>query len=155
MRSASISLISNRSVDKLSAEILQAIVMLNKRGFPPMIKTLVDATSATSRAAVQNRLALLEQYGYINRKRLGKFAQIVVLKTAPKVLTCVDLGSGRKPNAKQLRKKEIKDYRKSREAECFEKAVKLGLSRVSAVTEPLHDSHSLFWNRRLTACKIG
>jgi hypothetical protein len=160
MRSASISLISRHTVDKLSAEILQAIVMMNKRCIPPTINHLVDATSATSRPSVQTRLAMLERYGYINRKRLGKFARIVVLKSSPKVLNFVDLDSVSRSKVKQARKKNLKDYRKSREAECFERAVKLGLKRDADEAKTkrdgvFHDGHPLFWNGVLRASKVG
>lgn len=158
MRIASLSLIDDKRVDPLSAEIIRAIIILNKRGYEFGVMDIVHSVSGR-KSSVQNRMNLLEKYGYISRHREGRRRQVVVLRSNPKVVS-IDLQSfmkecpGRKAEYDRIRRKK-----KKLSAASFEKAVALGKARDAEITSRrdgvFHDNQPLFRNGKLGACKIG
>jgi hypothetical protein len=155
MRKATLSMIGKDGVDQLSAEIIAAIDEMNKRKIDPLIERIIPLTSSRNRTSVVERLARLEKWGYIRRRRSGRCSKITVLKHNPKVVS-VDLERvKRKPKEKVT--PEIVAKRRSHAVECFEKAVKMGLSRGAGMVgnDVLHNTRSLFPNGKLIAIKVG
>lgn len=151
---------SKNTVDVLGAEILAALIRLNKRGGQTFIGDLRNLTSATSNTAVASRLRWMHDLGIINKRRSGQALRIVVLRS-PKVVTEYRYAREKKPIDRE--KKKEYDRRKSQaargdpktEEQWAEVMRKIEKLHGAHNQDPLHDGKSLFRGGRVRVRKLG